>query len=238
MTVVDPTYTLHHPAEVLAIIERLKHERALIAVEFGDGHAIVSSVLEIRREARVLIFGIARDADQKRRLFAAQSLGFVTELDNIQIAFETGAASLCAFVDGPAAVVALPDAVMRLQRREWFRAELPVQPPIRCTVLDEQGNATPACTIDLSAGGAALLVEDLAATGAKPGSDHELILSLPEVGQLALEATLRTVMPSLRSSNVRMGFRFEGVAPKTASQIQRYVQWLEVKQLQVLRTRK
>ena len=237
MTVVDPSYLLHHPAEVLAIVERLRREHRLTTVEFGDGHAIVSSILEVRRDTGVLIFDIARDADQNRRLFASSSLSFVTELDHIRISFETGAASTCTVADGPAAVVALPDLVARLQRREWFRAELPGDPPIRCTVLDDHGNASPARTLDLSEGGAALLVDDTTARDAKPGSDHELILSLPEVGPVALEATLRTVGPSPGSSKIRMGFRFEGVPPKTASRIQRYVQRLEAMQLRAHRTR-
>lgn len=238
----NPSYALHHRSEILAIIDRMQRERALTTVEFTDGHAIVSSVLEVRRDANALIFDVARDPEQNRRLFASQTLGFVTELDHIQIAFETSAASLVAFSDGPAAVVELPTAVVRLQRREWFRAALPVEPPIRCTILDHDGNATPAQAIDLSPGGAAVAVDDLAAGATRTGGDHELILSLPDMGRVELEATLCRVMTanpaaSGMRSKVRMGFRFESVPPKTASLIQRYVQQIEVNQLRVLRRR-
>lgn len=238
----DPRCTLNHKIDIFAIIERMRRERTLTTVEFDDHHAIVSSVLEVRREAGAMVFDVARDPEQNRRLFASQSLSFMTELDNIQISFETGAPSLTSSVDGPAAVVDLPSAVVRLQRREWFRAALPVQPPIRCTLLDQDGNAVPGQTIDLSEGGAAVIVDDPAGARALPGSGHELILSLPEVGRLELDATLCTVMPvagSMRheGSQVRMGFRFQSVPAKTASQIQRYVQRIEVNQLRVLKRR-
>jgi flagellar brake protein len=207
-------------------------------VEFGDGHAIVSSVLEVRRDTNALVFDIARDVEANRHLFGASRLAFVSELDNIQIAFETKAASLFAFVDGPAAVVDMPNAVVRLQRREWFRATLPVQPPIRCTVLDHKGKASPAQAIDLSCGGTAMMVDDPSLADTEIGAGLELILSLPDVGPVALGATLRTVQhKDTIGGKVRLGFRFEKVVPKTANQIQRYVQQLEVNQLRVLRLR-
>ncbi len=226
-------YTLHHPGEIVAILERLRAQRALATVEFGDGHAIVSSLLELRRNVSAMIFDIARDPEQNRRLFAAQRLSFVAELDNIPIAFDTSAPSLVACADGPAALVEFPRALVRLQRREWFRVALPLDPPIRCTVFDAQGNASPARAVDLSCGGAALEVDDQGCALCEPDSEHELILSLPEVGRIALDAKLRSVKPAPASpkgspSRVRVGFRFVAIPAKIASQIQRYVNRVEL----------
>lgn len=241
MTESASAYELEHPADIVGILDRLHRERALTTVEFGDGHAIVSSVLEVRRDAKALVFDVARDPDANRHLFASSTLSFTSELDQIQIAFETRAPSLVAYVDGPAAVVDLPSRITRLQRRESFRAALPLRPPIRCTVLDAHGNASPAQAIDLSTGGAAIVVDD-PAMDPVPGSDHELVLSLPEIGRVELDANLRTVrpasgLPGPLASKVRLGFRFDGVPPKVAAQIQRYVQRLEVNQLRVLNRR-
>ncbi len=242
----DPHFALHHPVDIVAILDRLWREEILITVEFGDGHAIVSRVLDVPRDAngdaRAMVFDVARDPEANRILFAASSLAFVGEIDNIPILFETRTPSPVAFVDGPAAMVALPLAVTRLQRREWFRAALPLRPPVHCTVLDKQGNASPAQAIDLSCGGAAVVVNDPALRQAEPGSDHELILSIPDVGRLELEATLRTVrpgtgLPDALASGIRLGFRFDQVSAKTSNQIQRYVQRLEVNQLRMLKRR-
>jgi c-di-GMP-binding flagellar brake protein YcgR len=245
-------FTVENRGDILDILDRLHDKRALTTVEFGDGNAIVSSILEVRRGADTIVFDIARDPETNKSLFASGTLAFVSELDNVQIAFKTRPATFVSLADGPAAVVELPFAVTRLQRREWFRAKLPIQPQVRCTVLDEDGNASPAQAIDLSCGGAGVIVDEPALRGAKAGSGHELILSLPEVGRLAVEATLRTikevlVRPASESpkashrngltSKLRLGFRFEGVPMSTTKQIQRYVNRLEVTQLRVLRLR-
>lgn len=239
-------FALHHPVEIAEILDRLHREKILVTVEFGDGQTIVSSLLEVRRGADAkpseIVFDVAHDAAANRTMFAAPALAFAGEIDHIPIHFETGAPTLVAFADGPAGVVAAPLAVTRLQRREWFRAALPLRPPIRCTVLDRQGHASPAQAIDLSCGGAAVVVQGRSFDDAEPGSDHELILSLPDSGRVELEATLRTVRACAGVSDalpagVRLGFRFDRVAPKIASHIQRYVQRVEVDQLRMPKRR-
>jgi c-di-GMP-binding flagellar brake protein YcgR len=236
-----PDYTLRHRGEILQILDRLHRERTLTTMEFGDGHAIVSRVIDVRGEDNAIVFDVARDADANDVLFASNGVSIVTELDHIQIAFETGAPMMVAYADGPAAVVDVPRAITRLQRREWFRAELPIRPPIRVTVVDEDGNASPALALDLSCGGAGIVIDD-PAFEAEAGTRHELVLSLPEVGRVALDATLRTVrtttgLPAIGTGKVRLGFRFDRVPGRTSNQIQRYVQRLEVNQLRVLRLR-
>ena len=83
--------------------------------------------------------------------------------------------------------------------------------------------------------------DDPAARPYPVGAGHELVLSLPVVGRLELDATLRTIAPASPAERaapkVRMGFRFEAVPPQTANRIQRYVQRLEVTQLRELRRR-
>ncbi len=226
-------FTLRNAGEIASLIERMCRERTLTTVEIGDGHATVSSILEVRHRAGVLIFDIAHDVGQNRRLFAASRLSFVTSLDQIEIAFDTGPATLVTLRDGPAAVVELPETMVRLQRREWFRVTIPGHENLRCTVLDRDGNASPARAVDLSCGGAGLVFEELGPCLGEPGSEHSLIFSLPDEGRIDLDATLSNVMaePSPRFDEpprMRAGFRFVSVAPRTESRIQRYVNRVEV----------
>ncbi len=228
--------TLRHRLEILAIVERMKRERTRTTIEFGDHHAIVSSVLDVLRDRDALVFDVAHDAEQNRLLFASPALAFKTELDNIRISFETKVPLPVTLADGLAALVDLPLALLRLQRREWFRAALPVRPPIRCTLVDGAGGATAGQAIDLSPGGAAVIVEGRSDGLPLPGSDHEVILSLPGVGPMTLEATLRTVstVAGMSGRRVRMGFRFESVSATTSGRIRRYVQQVEGRQLRTL----
>jgi flagellar brake protein len=247
VTVSDATsdssdYTLRHRVEIVAILERLQRERTLTTMELRDGHAIVSTILSVRADRDLVLFDVSRSRRVNHALFTSPSVHVVTELDHIQIAFETGAPMTGKFAGGPAAVVDLPLAITRLQRRESFRAELPAHPAIRCTVLDDSGNASPAQAVNLSCGGAAVVVDDPAFGTGRPGARHELVMSLPDVGRVALDATLCTVrptsgLPAMEEGKIRLGFRFEKVPGKTSNEIQRYVQRLEVGQLRGMRRR-
>ena len=234
----DPTdrdFTLHHRADVLAIVDRMQRDRTVVTIELGHGQAIVSSVLEVRRDAHAMVFDVARDPARNHRLFEASRLTFVSQLDHVAITFETGTPAPITIVDGPAALVAIPTSIVRLQRREAFRATLPRRPPVRCTVDDHDGHALTAQALDVSATGTALLVDD-PGEAAVADSAHTLVMSLPDVGTIEVAATLRTVT-RVAGPAARMGYRFESVPPALGNRLQRYVQELEVHRLRMLRPR-
>jgi len=227
-------YALHRREEIVALFERLVAERTVLSVDYAEGLTIVSRVLEVRRDADVLVVDVSGDAAANDGLFAASKLFFLTELDQIQIAFESTRAAPIAMSDGPAAAIALPDTVVRLQRREWYRVHLPLDRRLLCTVLDRHGQAQPARAVDLSCGGVGVVVDQDALTS-RIGDGIELILSLPDGDQLSLDATVSNILPAEAPTpgdpvQVRLGFRFERVSPRTETRLQRYVTRLEVAQ--------
>lgn len=219
-------------AEIVALLERLHAEHTVMSIEYGDGLAVVSRVLEVRRDAEVFVIDVARDPEITAALFAASTLFFTTELDHVQIAFEGTRASPIAMGDGPAAAVTLPESIVRLQRREWYRVQLPSSERLLCTVLDRHGKASAAHAVDLSCGGVGVVVDE-DAIRSDIGDGLELILSLPDGGRVELDATLSNILPTDTPLpgdpvQVRLGFRFDRVPPRTETQIQRYVTRVEV----------
>ena len=59
----DPAFALRHPADIIEILDQLCREEIPVTVEFENGPAIVSSVLEVRRDTNAMVFDVARDAD-------------------------------------------------------------------------------------------------------------------------------------------------------------------------------
>jgi c-di-GMP-binding flagellar brake protein YcgR len=227
-------FALHRRDEIVALFERLLAERTVMSVDYADGLTIVSRVLEVRRDAGVLVMDVSSDATINVALFAAPKLFFLTELDQIQIAFESTRAAPIAMSDGPAAAIALPETVVRLQRREWYRVHLPLNQRLLCTVLDRNGNALPAHAVDLSCGGVGVVV-DQEALRSQIGDGIELILSLPDGDLIELDATVSNILPTTPPApgdpvQVRLGFRFEHVSPRTETRLQRCVTRLEVAQ--------
>jgi len=86
----SPDYTLRHRVEILQILDRLRNERTLTTMEFRDGHAIVSMVLDVRPTATRSYSTSRAIARRTTRCSRRRRSTSLTELDHIQIAFETG----------------------------------------------------------------------------------------------------------------------------------------------------
>ena len=231
----DRDFALHRRADVLAIVERMRRDRTVVAIDLGHGQAIGSTLLEVRRDGQAIVFDVACDPARNQRLFEASRLTFVAQLDHVAITFETGTPAPITLVDGPAALVTIPTSIVRLQRRDAFRATLPRRPPVRCTVDDHDGHALAAQALDVSATGTALLVDD-ASDATVADRAHTLVMSLPDVGTIEVEATLRTVTRVAGPAS-RRGYRFESLSPALGKRLQRYVQELEVHRLRTQKER-
>lgn len=61
----------------------------------------------------------------------------------------------------PAFLVPLPERVLRLQRREYYRLTTPIVNPLKCMVPLEEGRTREFPIVDISAGGIGMIVGNL-----------------------------------------------------------------------------
>ncbi len=193
----------------------------LTTVEFDGGHAIVSRVLDVQRDAKTFAFDIARDGDANagvvrvaRARLRDRARPYPDRVrDGRRVADRARRRARRGRRPADDRSRGCSDARGSVPRCRSSRRSA-----ARC--FDEHGYASPGQAIDLSGGGRGRTRRRRRFGAGSPGADHELILSLPDVGRLALDATLRTVRPrdghrERRRRELRLGFRFEAVPPKT-----------------------
>ena len=92
------------------------------------------------------------------RLLAASHITFATLLDNIRVQFHAYSTSEVTFEGTPALAVTIPEGVMRLQRREHYRLQIPHGQRVVCEVRREPADAKPLQlgVYDISCGGVGL----------------------------------------------------------------------------------
>ena len=107
------------------------------------------------------MFDCGPDDLRNRELLEAQRMTIVTERDHIKIQFRAYSIETTVFEDRPAFCIPLPEILMRLQRRQFFRAAPPASRPIVSRLRVETGAAgtTLECEPWISCGGVALGVE-------------------------------------------------------------------------------
>jgi len=223
------------PREIAALLATIVERGVLVSVTFGRD--VVNTVLlGVDSATGTLVFDAGQDAAANARLATARRLAFDTSLERIRIRFDAGGATPCMWQDAPAFACAVPSSLVRLQRRDYFRAHVPLARNLRCAVrVGDAQEARAARPIDLR-------ILDVSVTGVgltdapsgfapAPGtrlSGARLILPAG-VLDVDLEVMYCREAPHGGSgpAPVRIGCRFVDLAPRGQALIQRCINALE-----------
>jgi len=227
-------FAVESPREIIALLRQIGEKNQSIRMLVrGEADVCVTSILAVDPDNNEIILDCSVDREQNRRILAARPISFETSLDKIRILFATETVEPAMFEDAPAFKMALPDSLIRLQRREFYRMATPVTNPVRVTIPipAELGGGTSIFPLaDISCGGIAILDNKLL-LGDTVGNIYEgCRIELPEVGVITTNLQVRNSldMTLLNSkSNRRLGCAFVGISRASLSHVQRYITRLE-----------
>lgn len=229
------SFRVRSRVEVVAILRSLIRARSRCTVQFGSSaqDVMATTLLAANPDAQELVFDCSSDAALNRRLQRATRLEFETSLDHVRIEFSTWAAEPTVHDRLPAMRVRLPESVVRLQRREYFRIPAPVANPLVASVPDPKDPRTTLKLrlLDLSLGGLALL---LPKEVVPPNLGAELegcSLDLPDAGRIIFNASVRSISTSSRPPGTRLGCSFLRLQPHAMKAVQRQIMVMERERL-------
>ncbi len=230
-------YQVHSRREILSLLRALKDQRQLLTLLMhGNPEAVITSVLHIDEDTDCLYIDCASEPAINRRILESDDISFETVLDRIRIMFFTSSVQETVFEDLPALRLALPESMVRLQRREFYRVQTPITNPVRCTIpiRHEVGTETVTLTLqNVSGGGIALLDE-------KKSLDNTLGMIYPDcrihlpgntvvVTALQVRNSQDITLPTGKTVR-RIGCLFIELPPAMLTAIQRYITKLEREQ--------
>lgn len=220
-------YMIHSRREIIALLRRLTEKRELVRMIFSEGEeAIATAVLEVREDS--VIIDSAPDAGQLARVLASGSVSFDTALERIRIAFFATHVEPCVHDGLPALRIPLPETMVRLQRREYYRVMTP-----RCSIQMEKEGGPPPVSFavqNVSAGGIAL-IDDEQVLDASKGAEYsncELLLPGAQIITASL-CVMNCCDISLYNGRTarRIGCAFVNPNAAMLALVQRYVSNLE-----------
>jgi c-di-GMP-binding flagellar brake protein YcgR len=220
-------YLIHSRREIAALLRRLADRHELVRMIFADGEeALATAVLEVTDDS--VIMDTARDPAQIERILASDSISFDTALEKIRIAFFAKQAAPCMHDGRPALRIALPDTMVRLQRREHYRVLSP-----RCSIQISHEAGPPPVSFavqNVSAGGLAL-IDDHQLLDATQGAEYNNCgLQLPGAQHIIVNLCVMNCCElTLYNGRVarRLGCAFINPSAATLALVQRYVSKLE-----------
>lgn len=237
----EDAYAVTNATEIAALLKRLADEHTLLRLDAPKYGVVISSMLLVL-DVDTLTLDAACEPEQNRAFVETRSVRVQGTLDGVVIEF-SGACRPVSHDGRPAFAIARPTVARRLQRREYYRVQIPVASPARC-IIQHSG---------LSWARAAFALADISAGGVRL-IDREALLEPIGVGTrlagcvLDLDAGARVTldMRLVRTSYWRgtegrrrhyAAFCYVDVPPGERRMLQRYVGEVERKTIAKLRGR-
>jgi c-di-GMP-binding flagellar brake protein YcgR len=222
-------YLLHSRGEVQFVLRSLVTAADRVTIHFNEGRDFfLSTVLAVADDGVILDCG--GDPEVNRRAQAADRVYGVTSHEKVRIQFVLHRLQPCQFAGKPAFRAPLPESLLRLQRREYYRLTAPVAHPLKCRIpvpVTHDAHLTiEASVLDISGGGLAVIKPPSGMTLA-PGMEFaNCRVELPEVGILVATLQVKSVFEvTLRTGAqvTRAGCQFIHLPGQMLTLVQRYI---------------
>jgi len=231
-------YLLYSKAEILAVLRTMISKGAMITVYFDQGHSfLLTTMIALSADNQDMILDLGSNEEMNSHALQAKKLIFTTLIDKVKIQFSLGGLKLSPMQnDGRLAFVgAVPERLLRLQRREFFRLSTPIANPIKIHAqlrrADGSVLAIELTLLDISGGGVGLMVAlDLAALFQRGDVLNDCRMMLPDEGLLLVTLSVRNefdVMTRSGSRYVRVGCEFVNLSAQRLAVVQRYITRVE-----------
>lgn len=219
-------FGLVDPGWIRRVLDDLRDARTAVTLHAPpDWRQFLVSRL-LARERTVLRFDIVDDPQRAASLLDTGHLVAVAMLDRVKVQFDARAPRLERRDGATGLLCALPDRIVRIQRREAFRVRPPERHPVLCVMREAPGSERRYRVGDISADGIGLIVpggEDAPAPGEIWRHCRLEIPGLPPI-PCDLHVHTRTTLPR---GGCRVGCGFHHPVPESQRAIQRYVMDVE-----------
>jgi c-di-GMP-binding flagellar brake protein YcgR len=232
-TLVEPAdysqYLLHGKTEVLFVLQALRAAADRVTLHFNDGKDfLLSTIVAVDDRGITLDFG--SDPAMNQQALAADKLFCATSHDKVRVQFMLRGVTRIDAADGPAFHAALPDSLLRLQRREYYRLTTPIARPLKCQIPLTSRDGAPikvdVSIIDISGGGLAIMVPPAGIAFEEGMQFRGCRIELPEVGFIVATLEVRNLFEvTLRSGGHvrRAGCQFLDLPGSMLTMVQRYI---------------
>ncbi len=220
-------YSIGWKKEIVYILRAIMEKTGLVSAYFDHGQSfILTSIVGIVPDQDAVFFDLGANEAMNRKILDSGKIVFVTSHDKIKIQFTADHVKKTLFEGRDAFRIELPESLIKLQRREYYRVTTPIVNPLKCIIPMKENSKIEVNVVDISIGGigVTLPLPDMALE--RGMTFHGCHLVLPDIGRV--EGTLEvrnlfdvTLKSGLKSK--RAGFQFIDLPANVQTMIQRYI---------------
>ncbi len=232
-------FRVRAPAEILRVLRDLARGNELVTAYFNDGRDfILTSLLRVDPEQKRLVLDYGPDELLNRRLLERQHAVFVTRHNQVRVQFTTDRLERVEFEGGPAFIAPLPESLVRVQRREFYRLTTPISQRLNISFVTEDGSTLSAHLADISVGGVGIIEPPEGWVPAcEPGTViPDCRIELPEEGVISADIEIRNryeVSKSAGQPLYHLGCRLLRLDSRASAAIQRYIHRVDLERRRI-----
>ncbi len=217
----EETYLVHNLKEITQILNELSKKKVMLKVSFNHGaDECLTTVIEVDVQHHAVYLDIGLDEAFNHRLLASHHVVFSKD-DGIRIKWTSAHISLVALTDGKAIKIALPQKLIRLQRREFYRLATPIVNPVLCQIpVDDDDRLIDLMLIDVSLGGVATIIANpLDPVFVLGASFDRCQISFPDVGVTSLTLQVKSITAiTMKDGALKNRISFEFIKPSRGNE--------------------
>ena len=232
----DSEFRIHSNKEIQSILRGIARTRSLAALYYDDENDFIMTSLLGVDEHNVWLDVSPRETDNLR-ILASHKIIFVSSYLQVKVQFVAHSIESTCFKNKKAFCLPMPNSLLHLQRRDYFRLLVPVKKPLTCVIPTKPGTPVlKSCPtiMDIGGGGVALVCEEHD-TEFQPGKVYSVCnIQLPNVGLLTATILVKNIfIITMHNGEVkkRAGCEFIHLNGTMAILLQRYLTHLQSERL-------
>jgi flagellar brake protein len=226
-------YRVRSRREIISLLRNIGERNQLVRMVINHGvDTVVTSILDIDESNDTVLLDCAPTATMNHRVLESESFSFETVLDSIRILFTAAEIESVVYDNLPAFVIPLPESLVRLQRREFYRVPTPLTTPILCTVpirADDQIVPVSATLHNISGGGVSIVDEKKLIDSSFGRVYDNCRIDLPG-GPITVSLQIRNLLELTLTNGKsihRLGCQFVNPSNGALAAVQKYITKLE-----------
>ncbi len=235
----DLEFRVKSKREMLFILQSIADQGTRVALFYGRGQSYIPTTLMGANEHGMWL-DVGPFPPENKQLLLSDKITFVSMHQHVKIQFVAHDIENDLFENNEAFFMELPDYLLRIQRREFYRSTIPASALVRCIIPIQPENpddpvvmrAVP--LVDISGGGIGLMCGEYETTLLPEKIFPNCQISIPDVGILTVTIEVRNGINFTTPNEVvrkRVGCRFIHLDNQMNILLQQYITRLQSESL-------
>jgi len=219
-------FLVHSQSSIASILRNLMRDRSTISAFLPNSDDVVAtSVLHVDLDKKMVILDATKETRLNNQFSNSSNVLFDLKQNSVILQFSAKQTQPARFNGESAVYIELPERLLRLQRREFFRVASISDTNVSCVIKDAQGTHKLEVE-DLSLGGIGVLLDDELLEVKQFRVFHDCEIRIPGFASLEMDLQIRNCFEKTLGSGRkvrRLGLSYVNLSADQENLLQKYI---------------